>query len=28
MQTFQSTIERLQFVEELGFDWLGFPGHH
>ena len=25
VQTFQSTVERLQFVEELGFDWLVFP---
>jgi alkanesulfonate monooxygenase SsuD/methylene tetrahydromethanopterin reductase-like flavin-dependent oxidoreductase (luciferase family) len=28
MQTFQSTIERLQFVEELGFDWVSFSEHH
>src|SRR5262245_45338560 len=28
VQTFQSTIERLQFVEELGFDWISFSEHH
>ena len=28
MQTFQSTIERLQVVEELGFDWVSFSEHH
>ena len=28
MQTFQGTIERLQFVEELGFDWVSFSEHH
>ena len=28
VQTFQSTIERLQFVEELGFDWVSFSEHH
>jgi alkanesulfonate monooxygenase SsuD/methylene tetrahydromethanopterin reductase-like flavin-dependent oxidoreductase (luciferase family) len=27
-QTFQSTIERLQFVEDLGFDWVSFSEHH
>jgi alkanesulfonate monooxygenase SsuD/methylene tetrahydromethanopterin reductase-like flavin-dependent oxidoreductase (luciferase family) len=27
-QTFQSTIERLQFAEELGFDWVSFSEHH
>src|SRR5262245_58238824 len=28
VQTFQGTIERLQFVEELGFDWVSFSEHH
>ena len=28
VQTFQSTVERLQFVEELGFDWVSFSEHH
>lgn len=27
-QTFQSTIERLAFVEDLGFDWVSFSEHH
>jgi alkanesulfonate monooxygenase SsuD/methylene tetrahydromethanopterin reductase-like flavin-dependent oxidoreductase (luciferase family) len=28
VQAFQSTIERLQYVEELGFDWVSFSEHH
>jgi alkanesulfonate monooxygenase SsuD/methylene tetrahydromethanopterin reductase-like flavin-dependent oxidoreductase (luciferase family) len=28
VQTFQSTVERLQYVEELGFDWVSFSEHH
>ena len=27
-QTFQSTIERLEYVEDLGFDWVSFSEHH
>ena len=27
-QTFQSVIERLALVEELGFDWVSFSEHH
>ena len=27
-QAFQSVLERLAFVEELGFDWVSFSEHH
>lgn len=27
-RTFQSTIERLEYVEDLGFDWISFSEHH